>query len=247
MSERSRPEAVARDHLPAAARIAVVIPALNEESSIGLVIDAIPRPPVAEIIVVDNGSTDRTEAVARDAGAIVLFESRKGYGNACLVGIHQAIENGADIIVFLDGDFSDYPEELPMLIQPIIEQGYDMVIGSRMIGRREKGAMLPQALFGNWLACTLIRLFWGYRFTDLGPFRAIRADALQRMAMSDPTFGWTVEMQIKAAKLKLKSTEIPVRYRKRLGTSKVTGTVRGTVNASVKILYTIFKYLLVTV
>ena len=159
-------------------RIAVVIPALNEESSIGMVINAIPRPLVAEIIVVDNGSTDRTETVARDSGAIVLFESRKGYGYACLAGIHHAVNNGAEIIVFLDGDFSDYPEELPKLVRPIIEQGYDMVIGSRMIGSREKGAMLPQALFGNWLACTLIRLFWGYRFTDLGPFRAIRVDAL---------------------------------------------------------------------
>jgi glycosyltransferase involved in cell wall biosynthesis len=228
-------------------RIAVVIPALNEESSIGLVVQAIPRPLVAEIIVVDNGSTDRTETVARDSGAMVLFESRKGYGYACLAGIHHAVNNGAEIIVFLDGDFSDYPEELPKLVWPIIEQGYDMVIGSRMIGAREKGAMLPQALFGNWLACTLIRLFWDYRFTDLGPFRAIRVDALQKMEMSDKTFGWTVEMQIKAAKLKLKSTEVPVSYRKRIGTSKVTGTVRGTVNASVKILYTIFKYLLVAV
>lgn len=248
MSEKRRSKAAIRDHVSTdCTRIAVVIPALNEESSIGLVIHAIPRPLVTEIIVVDNGSTDRTEAVARDSGAIVLFESRKGYGYACLAGIDYAVKNGAESIVFLDGDFSDYPEELPRLIQPIIEQGYDLVIGSRMIGTREKGAMLPQALFGNWLACMLIRLFWNYRFTDLGPFRAIRVEALQRMEMSDPTFGWTVEMQIKAAKLKLKSTEVPVSYRKRIGTSKVTGTVRGTVNASAKILYTIFKYLLVAV
>lgn len=248
MNERIQVKAGVPEQNPAdSPRVAVVIPALNEEASIGLVIQAIPRPPVAEIIVVDNGSTDRTETVARDGGAIVFFEPNKGYGYACLAGIRHAVENGADIIVFLDGDFSDYPEDLPELVRPIIEQGYDMVIGSRMIGKRERGALLPQALFGNWLACTLIRLFWGYRFTDLGPFRAIRTEALQRMAMCDPTFGWTVEMQIKAAKLNLKSTEVPVRYRKRIGTSKVTGTISGTVKASVKILYTIFKYLLVKV
>jgi len=234
--------------LPAAdARIAVVIPALNEESSVGLVVKAIPRPPVGEIIVVDNGSTDRTKTVARDAGAIVLFETRKGYGYACLVGIAHAIELGADIIVFLDGDFSDFPEDLPELVEPILRQSCDMVIGSRMTGCREKGALLPQALFGNWLACMLIRLFWGYRFTDLGPFRAITVKALQQMKMSDPTYGWTVEMQIKAVKLKLKTAEVPVRYRPRIGKSKVTGTVRGTVSASIKILYTIFKYLFVEV
>jgi glycosyltransferase involved in cell wall biosynthesis len=203
MCEKSRPKTVAREHISTEnTRVAVVIPALNEESSIDRVIHAIPRPLVAEIIVVDNGSTDGTAAVARESGAIVLFESRKGYGYACLAGIDYAVNNGAEIIVFFDGDFSDYPEELPMLVQPIIEQGYDMVIGSRIIGARENGAMLPQALFGNWLACTLIRL------TDLGPFRAIRIDALQKMAMSDPTFGWTVEMQIIAARFQLKSTEV---------------------------------------
>jgi glycosyltransferase involved in cell wall biosynthesis len=236
------------DPVPASgSRIAVVIPALNEEASIGLVVRAVPRPPVAEIIVVDNGSTDRTETVARDAGATVLFESRKGYGYACLAGIAHAIDHEADIIVFLDGDFSDYPEDLPELVLPILEQDCDMVIGSRMIGKREKGALLPQALFGNWLACTLIRLFWGYRFTDLGPFRAVRVKALQQMTMRDPTYGWTVEMQIKAAKLKLKTAEVPARYRPRIGISKVTGTMRGTVNASIKILYTIFKFLFVEV
>jgi len=230
MSGRDQSKAVARDHaLADYSRIAVVIPALNEESSIGLVIQAIPRPLVSEIIVVDNGSTDSTATVARTSGATVLSELKRGYGTACLTGIRHALDHGAEVIVFLDGDFSDYPEDLPGLVRPILDQGYDMVIGSRMIGNRERGALLPQAVFGNWLACTLIRLFWGYRFTDLGPFRAVRSVALQRMKMRDPTFGWTVEMQIKAAKLKLKCTEVPVRYRKRIGTSKVTGTVLGTV------------------
>ena len=223
--------------------IAVVIPALDEESSIGHVIRSIPESAASEVIVVNNGSRDRTAEIAHQAGVTVLTEPRRGYGHACLLGIAHAIRNEADIIVFLDGDYSDYPEELPDILRPIIKDGYDMVIGSRMIGRRELGALLPQALFGNWLACFLIRLFWGYRFTDLGPFRAVRVDALQRMKMKDPTYGWTVEMQIKAAKLKLRCTEVPVRYRKRIGSSKVTGTISGTINASVKILYTIFKYL----
>lgn len=225
----------------------VIIPALNEESSIGRVIGSIPKSAVSEIIVVNNGSSDGTAATAHSAGATVLTEQRSGYGHACLLGIARAIRNKADVIVFLDGDYSDHPEDLPDILHPITEDEYDLVIGSRMIGRREPGALLPQAVFGNWLACFLIRLFWGYRFTDLGPFRAVRVDALQRMNMSDPTYGWTVEMQIKAAKLKLRCKEVPVRYRKRIGSSKVTGTLSGTIKASVKILYTIFKYLWVKV
>ncbi len=207
----------------------------------------LPRNSVSEVIVVDNGSRDNTADVARAAGATVLRESRRGYGYACLTGIAHAMKNDPDIIAFVDGDMSDHPEELDEIIRPIIEGGYDLVIGSRMKGERTRGAMLPQAIFGNKLACFLIRLFWGYTFTDLGPFRAVKTSALQKMNMSDPTFGWTVEMQVKAAKLKLKCTEVPVRYRKRIGTSKVTGTISGTVNASVKILYTIFKYLFVRV
>ncbi len=222
-----------------------MIPALNEESSVGQVVRAILPMEVEGIIVVDNGSNDATAQIAQQAGAIVLTEPRRGYGYACLRGIAYAIEHNADIIAFVDGDYSDYPEELPSILQPIREKGFDMVIGSRMIGDREKGALLPQAVFGNWLACSLIRLFWNYDFTDLGPFRAVRTSALQRMTMSDPTYGWTVEMQIKAAKLGLKCTEVPVRYRKRIGKSKVTGTVSGTLKASVKILFTIFKYLFV--
>jgi len=226
----------------------VIIPAFNEEPSIASVVKAIPRPCVDEVVVVDNGSTDRTADIARTAGAVVLTEPRKGYGYACLRGIGHAVGVvGAGVIVFLDGDFSDYPEDLPDVLRPIQNEGYDLVIGSRMIGAREKGAMLPQAILGNWLAGVLIRLFWGYRFTDLGPFRAVRVDALQRMKMSDPTYGWTVEMQIKAAKLKLRCIEVPVRYRKRIGSSKVTGTLSGTVKASAKILFTIFKYIIVKV
>lgn len=232
---------------PSSADVVVIIPALNEERSIGRVVKAIPADVVSEIIVVDNGSRDRTAEIAREAGATVLTEVRRGYGYACLKGIAHALESQPKIIAFVDGDLSDYPEDLPSILRPIVLEGYDLVIGSRMLGEREPGALLPQALLGNRLACFLIRLFWGYRFTDLGPFRAIRVDALSRLKMNDMTFGWTVEMQVKAAKLKLKCTEVPVRYRKRIGTSKVTGTIAGTVSASTKILYTIFKYLFVKV
>jgi hypothetical protein len=229
--------------IPGTLPVVVVIPALNEERSIGEVVRSLPRTEIHEIVVVDNGSTDRTAAVASEAGATVLREGRKGYGYACLLGIERAERVGAEVVAFVDGDLSDYPEELPSILEPILKHGFEMVIGSRMTGEREPGAMLPQAVFGNWLATRLIRLFWGYSFTDLGPFRAIRADALRAMNMSDPTYGWTVEMQIKAAKLGLRCTEVPVRYRRRIGTSKVTGTIRGTIGASVKILYMIAKQL----
>ena len=225
----------------------VIIPAFNEERSICQVVRSIPRRVVSEIIVVDNGSTDGTARAAREAGATVLEESRRGYGHACLRGIAHARAKRPRIIAFLDGDYSDYPEELPLLLTPIEDEGYDLVIGSRMKGEREPGAMLPQAVVGNVIATLLIRLFWGYSFTDLGPFRAVRYDALERMRMSDPTYGWTVEMQIKAARLGLRCTEVPVRYRKRIGDSKVTGTFAGTVKASLKIPYTIFKHLFVPV
>ena len=228
-------------------RVAVIIPALNEEHSIAEVVQAIPAGCVSEIIVVDNGSYDRTPGKARDAGATVLRELRRGYGYACMAGIRHAMHSSPDVIAFVDGDLSDYPDELPNVLHPIICDGIDLVIGSRMLGEREKGALLLQAILGNWVACSLIRLFWGYRFTDLGPFRAVTVGALQRMNMSDPTFGWTVEMQIKAAKLKLPCKEVPVRYRRRIGRSKVTGTILGTIKASAKILFTIFKYLFVKV
>lgn len=220
-------------------KIVVIIPAINEEESISYVLNDVPSF-VDEIIVVDNGSVDNTIKAAKESGATVLTENERGYGAACLKGIDYIKNKSYDIVVFLDGDYSDHPEEMNLIIQPIIKDDYDMVIGSRMRGNREKGAMLPQALFGNWLSTFLIKLFWKYKFTDLGPFRAIKYDSLLKLNMVDRNFGWTVEMQIKAAKQKLKCTEVPVSYRKRIGTSKVTGTLSGTVKASYKILYLIF-------
>jgi glycosyltransferase involved in cell wall biosynthesis len=219
-------------------RIVVIIPAFNEEESLPKVINDIPGF-VDEIIVLNNGSTDNTAEVAEKNGATVLTENEKGYGAACLKAIDYIKEKNYDVVVFLDGDYSDYPEEMNLVIEPIIKENYDLVIGSRMLGRREKGSMLPQAVFGNWLASFLIKLFWNYKFTDLGPFRAIRFSSLQKLNMVDRNFGWTVEMQIKAAKQKMKTTEVPVSYRKRIGQSKVTGTIKGSVKASVKILYLI--------
>jgi len=227
--------------------IDVIIPAFNEEDSIGKVLKDIPEDWVREVVVVSNASTDQTEARARERGATVLVEEKKGYGYACLKGINYLEKapkgSKADILVFLDGDYSDFPQEMPNLVAPIIKDGYDMVIGSRALGNRERGAMTPQQVFGNWLATNLIQLFYKVRFTDLGPFRAIRFDSLLDLKMEDKTFGWTVEMQVKAAKAGLKSTEVPVRYRKRIGVSKVSGTVRGTIMAGYKIIGTIFKLL----
>jgi len=222
--------------------IYVIIPAFNESQSIGKVIGDIPEL-VTEIIVVDNASTDKTSDIAREKGATTLRENRKGYGYSCLKGMDHIKKkaNKNDIIVFLDGDYSDFPGEIEMLISPIISSGYDMVIGSRVLGERQKGSMLFQQIAGNWLATKLIKLFFNAHFTDLGPFRAITWDALERIDMKDKTFGWTVEMQVKAAKLNLKFTEIPVSYRKRIGVSKVSGTIKGTILAGYKILLTIFK------
>ena len=223
----------------------VIIPALNEEGSIGQVIGDIPRDLVTEIVVVNNGSTDSTARVASDGGATVIDEERRGYGQACLTGINY-IKNSSytpDIIVFLDGDYSDYPGEMETLILPITEGEYDLVIGSRTIGERQKGALLPQALAGNYAATRLIRLLYGVSFTDLGPFRAIRYDKLLSLDMRDKTFGWTVEMQVKAAKKGFRCTEVPVNYRKRIGTSKITGTIVGSFMAGVKIIWMIFKQL----
>jgi len=225
-------------------RTFVIIPAFNEARAIGQVIGDIPGTLVDEVVVVNNASTDATEANARAAGATVLREDRQGYGWACLRGIAYAEAHGAELIVFLDGDYSDHPEELTQLVAPILTDHADFVVGSRMRGAREPGAMLPQALIGNRLACALMRWIWGVDYTDLGPFRAIRADALQRLRMQDKTFGWTIEMQIKAAEAGLRITEVPVSYRRRVGVSKITGTVSGTVKASAKILWTIFAYAL---
>lgn len=223
----------------------VIIPALNEGRSIGQVIGDIPRDLAAEIVVVNNGSTDSTAQVASDSGATVIDEARRGYGQACLAGMDY-IKNSPylpDIIVFLDADYSDYPQEMKDLISPITEGGYDLVIGSRTIGERQKGALLPQALVGNYVATRLIKLLYRVDFTDLGPFRAIRYEKLLSLDMRDRTFGWTVEMQVKAAKKGFRCTEVPVSYRKRIGTSKVTGTIRGSVMAGVKIIWVIFRQL----
>lgn len=223
--------------------IKVIIPAYNEEASIGKVIAEIPGI-VDEVIVVSNSSTDDTEKNARAAGAIVLSEERKGYGYACLKGIDYvaAQDHKPDIIVFLDGDYSDYPQELTKIVAPILEEDIDLVIGARMKELRENGSMTGPQIFGNWLATTLMKLFFGARFTDLGPFRAIKYEKLNALEMEDKTYGWTVEMQLKAIKKNYTYTEVPVKYKNRIGTSKVSGTVKGAIFAGVKILGWIFKY-----
>lgn len=226
-------------------KIVVIIPAFNEENAVGIVIREIPKHLVAEIIVVNNNSNDQTAQIAKEAGATVLNENRQGYGWACLKGIDYCIKQNIlpDIVVFMDADHSDYPEEMSEVIKPIIEQNFDMVIGSRALGKRERGSMTPQQIFGNWLATNLITIFYGFTYTDLGPFRAITFEKLIDMKMQDTTYGWTVEMQLKAAKMKLKVVEVPVNYRSRIGVSKVSGTLKGTIMAGYKILSWIFKYL----
>jgi len=223
--------------------IKVIIPAYNEQDSIANVINDIPKT-VNEIIVISNNSTDNTEINAKNAGATVLKENRKGYGFACLKGMDYISkqEIKPDIIVFLDGDYSDYPEQLTELVTPIIDQNIDFVVGSRVKEFREDGAMTPQQIFGNWLATSLMKLFFRANFTDLGPFRAIKYNKLLALNMEDKTYGWTVEMQLKALKQKLTYTEIPMKYRNRIGVSKVSGTVKGSIFAGVKILSWIFKY-----
>lgn len=227
--------------------IDVIIPAYNEEASIPKVLGDIPKDWVREVVVCNNASTDNTARVAKAAGATVLDQPEQGYGAACLKGIDylksKSPENQPDIVLFIDGDYSDYPEEIPLVVQPIIEHEMDLVIGSRALGNMENGAMMPQQIFGNWLATSLIRFFYNYHFTDLGPFRAIRYDKLIEIDMEDRDFGWTVEMQVKAAKYQLKTTEVAVNYRKRIGVSKVSGTIKGTFLAGHKILWTIFKLL----
>ena len=225
--------------------IKVIIPAFNEENAVGKVIGEIPRELIDEVIVIDNGSTDDTFQQALAAGATTLRQPVKGYGLACLTGIEYLKQSSkkTDIVVFIDGDYSDYPSQLPSLIEPIIENRADFVIGSRALGQKEKASMTPQQIFGNWLATRLMRLFFGAQFTDLGPFRAINFDKLIQLGMTDRNYGWTIEMQIKAHKAGLLSIEVPVNYRKRIGISKVSGTVKGTLMAGYKIIWTIFKYL----
>lgn len=225
--------------------IDVIIPAFNEEQSIAKVIDDIPADLVREIIVVNNASTDSTAERAARAGATVLSEPLLGYGQACLLGIAycRMKRTQPEILVFMDGDYSDHAQEMPDLVKPIAEDRAELVIGSRALGQRDKGAMTIQQIFGNWLATTLLRLFFKARFTDLGPFRAIRFSTLLSLDMRDSNYGWTVEMQVKAARKKLRWLEVPVRYHRRIGVSKVSGTVKGTIMAGYKILYTLFKYL----
>ncbi len=222
------------------ATIDVVIPAFNEERAIGHVLEAIPAEWVRRVVVVDNGSTDDTAGEAARRGATVVAEPRRGYGQACLSGI--AALDRPDIVVFLDGDFSDYPEEMPALVAPILAGEAEMVIGSRVLGERQRGALQPQQRFGNWLATWLIRRFFGVSFTDLGPFRAIHHATLLQLEMEDRDFGWTVEMQVKAARTGVRTVEVPVRYRRRVGSSKISGTLSGSVRAGYKILWTIFRH-----
>jgi len=223
----------------------VIIPAFNEQHSIGKVIADIDKKLVREIIVVNNNSKDQTSIRAREMGAIVIDETRQGYGNACLMGIEYIKNKNSPpgIVVFIDADYSDFPQEMEKLISPIVNDDMDLVIGSRALGSREKGSMTLQQVFGNWLATRLLRLFYGVKFTDLGPFRAVKWQKLLALQLQDQTYGWTVEMQLKAAKQKLKCTEVPVNYRRRVGVSKISGTVKGTMLAGYKIITTIFKYL----
>ena len=231
----------------------VIIPMLNEQDSIAAVLSDIP--PVRRVLVVDNGSRDDSPCIARSNGATVVVEPQRGYGKACLLGIKRVVTElahsgetcqRAAIVVFLDGDYSDHPDEITKLIAPIARGEFDFVVGSRMLGDREAGSMHFQAIFGNRLACFLMRIFWGARFTDLGPFRAIRFQSLVDIKMRDEDFGWTIEMQIKAVRQGLRYTEVPVSYRRRIGVSKISGTVTGTIKAGYKILYTIFRYRLVS-
>ena len=223
--------------------IKVIIPAFNEADSIAHVINEIPKT-VSEVIVVNNNSTDDTVKNAEKAGATVLTETRKGYGYACLKGLDYiaAKSKQPDIIVFIDGDYSDYPEELNKIVAPILENNIDFVVGARTKSLREEGSMTPQQVFGNWLATFLMSLFFGAKFTDLGPFRAIKYEKLKELNMEDKTYGWTVEMQLKVLKKKMTYTEVPVRYKRRIGISKVSGTVKGSIFAGIKILGWIFKY-----
>jgi len=223
--------------------IKVIIPAYNEEASIALVVHDIPDH-VSEVIVVNNNSTDSTEIEARNAGATVLLEKQMGYGFACLKGLSYISEQiqKPDIVVFLDGDYSDYPEELDKIVAPILNENIDFVVGARSKIFREKGSMTYPQVFGNWLSTTLMNILYGSNFTDLGPFRAIKYNVLNELNMEDSTYGWTVEMQLKIIKKKFTYTEIPVKYRNRIGTSKVSGTVKGVIFAGIKILSWIFKY-----
>ena len=229
-------------------RTVVIIPALNEEESIGKVIAGIRDYHLDEIIVVDNGSHDQTATIALSKGANILYEPKKGYGNACLKGLSYVFnkpdELKPEIVVFMDGDFSDDPKDLNLLIEPIKNGEADFVIGSRTIGQREEGSLTIPQIFGNRLATFLIHLFFNHKFTDLGPFRAIKTEKLEQMGMKDKNYGWTIEMQIKAIKNNLNIKEVPVTYRNRIGKSKISGTIKGNILAGFKIIYSIIRYAL---
>lgn len=222
----------------------VVIPALNERRSLPRVIEDIPRHAVRHIVVVDNGSSDGTADVAASCGCVVVHEPRRGYGSACLAGLAhlRALQSPPDVVVFLDADRSDHADEMPRLLAPIAEGRADLVVGSRALGAAEKGALLPQQRVGNRVASCLIRRLYGARVTDLGPFRAIRHPALEALRMADRDYGWTAEMQVKALKVGLRYVEVPVSYRRRIGRSKIAGTVRGSVGAGIKIVATILRH-----
>lgn len=235
--------------MPPPRSVDVVIPALNEEASLPLVLEdltGLSDGSVRRVVVADNGSTDGTARVARAGGAVVVDAPRKGYGSACLAGLAWLRRNDPPaVVVFLDADYSDHPEELPRVTAPLLaaeDEAVDLVIGSRVLGAREPGALLPQARAGNLVACVLIRLLYGHRFTDLGPFRAARWEALEELNMEDPDFGWTAEMQVKALRHGLRVVEVPVSYRRRVGVSKITGTIQGTVRAGYKILWTVLRH-----
>ena len=222
------------------ARIALLIPALNEEASIGHVLSNLPAGLFFQVVVVDNGSTDRTAEVAQAHGATVVREPRRGYGRACLAGL-AALDPNSDIVVFMDADSSDVPEEAGRLLEPIISGAADLVIGSRVLGQAEPGALAPHQRFGNRLATSLLAWLYGFRYTDLGPFRAIRADRLRQLGMRDCDFGWTVEMQVRALRSGLRVQEVPVSYRRRIGTSKISGNLRASLAAGWKIIATILR------
>ena len=221
--------------------ISIIIPALNEEKSIGLVINSIPKI-YSKLIVVDNGSTDKTPEISIKNGAKLIIETKRGYGSACLQGINFLKSDPPDIVVFLDGDYSDYPEEIEKILNPILKNKVDFVVGARVKYLREAGSLTPQQIFGNKLACLLLRLFFKSNFTDLGPFRAIRWSTLMSLKMEDKTYGWTIEMQLKILKKSIPYSEVPVKYRKRIGNSKISGTIKGSVLAGIKIIGWIVKY-----
>ena len=223
--------------------IDVVIPAYNEEASLPKVLADIPPSLVTRVVVADNNSTDRTARVASEAGATVVLAKRQGYGSACLEGLSFLRDNSPpEIVVFVDADYSDHPEEMHAIVAPIVAGQAELVIGSRALGHRERGALLPQARFGNLLACWMIRVLYRHAYTDLGPFRAIQWTALEKLGMRDPDFGWTAEMQVKALRAGLRVCEVPTSYRRRVGQSKITGTVSGTLRAGYKIIFTILRY-----